>query len=134
MRFLMMVKAGPEYEAGLPPSLQLLAGMAELATEMAQRGHLLACEGLQPTSQGTRIALTRGKLAVTDGPFAETKEVIGGFAIMKAESKDEALGLARRFLDVHQQAGVDSCEVELRPLVDPENCASVGIPAGSSSS
>lgn len=121
MRFLMMVKADQDYEAGRPPSPKLMAGMAQLTTEMTKNGTLLSCEGLQPTSQGTRIALTRGKLAVTDGPFAETKEVIGGFAIVQAESKEEAVGLARQFLDVHKEAGIETCEMEIRPLMDAED-------------
>ncbi len=122
MRFLMLVKAGEDYEAGLPPSPELMARMGELSAEMTEAGILLSSEGLLPTSQGTRIALTRGKIAVTDGPFAETKEVIGGFAIVKAASKDEALDLASRFINVHKDSGISTCEVEVRPLMDAGQC------------
>jgi hypothetical protein len=118
MRYLMMIKATPDYEAGLPPHAAVMAGMAQLGQEMAQAGKLLLSEGLQPSSEGARLRCSDGKLTVVDGPFAETKELIGGFAILEAKSKQEAIELAKRAVDVHTKAGVD-VELEVRPLFDP---------------
>lgn len=119
MRYMMMIKATPDYEAGFPPSRELMAGMAGLTAEMMQSGVLLASDGLQPSAQGTRIKLSGGKRTVTDGPFAETKELIGGYAILKAASKSEAIALAHRVVEVHVQAGVPDVEIEIRPLFEP---------------
>jgi hypothetical protein len=118
MRFMMMIKASKEFEAGAPPNPALMAGMAKLSEEMGNAGVLLLSAGLQPSSQGTRIQCAAGKLSVLDGPFAETKELIGGFAILRAKSKQEAIELAKRCVDVHTKAGVD-IEMEIRPLFDP---------------
>lgn len=119
MRFMMMVKASKEYEAGLPPNPQLMAGMGKLNAEMAQAGVLLACDGLKPSSHGARIKYSGGKRAVTDGPFAETKELIGGFAILSAKSKAEAIEFANRAVEVHIRAGIPEVEIEIRPLFEP---------------
>jgi len=122
MRYLMMVMGDKDYETGLPPSPELITGMARLTDEMTQAGVLLAAEGLQPSSQGMRLKVTRGALAVTDGPFTETKEMIGGYAIVQASSKAEALELANRFVEVHRQAGITELDMEIRPLLDPGMC------------
>jgi hypothetical protein len=85
---------------------------------------MLASEGLKPAA--TRIRLAKGKRQVIDGPFAETKELIGGFALFEVASKEEAMALAQRFVDAHVKAGVDNFEMEIRPLYGPEdfgNCA-----------
>ena len=119
MRYMMMVKATADFEAGMPPSPKLMEGMGKLVGEMMQAGKLLAVEGLQPSSQGVRVKYARGKRLVTDGPFAETKELVGGYAILRAESKQEAIALADRMLAVHLEAGITECEVEIRPLFDP---------------
>jgi len=119
MRYMMMIKCTQDFEAGLPPNPQLMAGMAKLSEEMVQAGVLLASEGLQPTSQGMRIRYAGGTRIVTDGPFAESKELIGGFAILRAKSKEEALALANRAVDVHIDAGITELEMEIRPLFDP---------------
>ena len=122
MRYLMMVMGDKDYEAGRPPSPELITGMAKLTDEMVQAGVLLAAEGLQPTSQGMRLKVSRGAVAVTDGPFTETKELIGGYAIVQANSKAEALQLANRFVEVHRQAGITDLDMEIRPLFDPGMC------------
>lgn len=126
MRYLMMVMGDKDYEAGRPPSPELMTGMAKLTDEMVRAGVLLAAEGLQPTSQGMRLKVSRGTLAVTDGPFTETKELIGGYAIVQANSKAEALQLANRFVEVHRQAGITDLDMEIRPLFDPADC---GLPS-----
>jgi len=118
MRFLMMIKATKEYEAGAPPSPALMAGMARLTQEMMQAGVLLSAEGLQPSSKGLRIKRSGARRTVTDGPFAEAKELIGGFAILKAASREEAIALADRVITVHAEAGVPEIEIEIRPLYD----------------
>jgi hypothetical protein len=118
MRYMMMIKATRDYEAGAPPKEAVMAGMAQLSQEMAQAGVLQLSAGLQPSSQGALLRCRDGKLTVIDGPFAETKELIGGFAILEAKSKQEAIELAKRAVDVHTKAGVD-IELEVRPLSDP---------------
>ena len=97
MKFMMLVRAAE----GLPPNPALYAAIGQLAEEMAQSGRLVDMGGLAPSANGARIRLAGGKLGVTDGPFAESKEVIGGYAILRAASKDDALELGRRFMQVH---------------------------------
>ena len=118
MRYMMMVRATQDYEAGKPPSPQLLAGMGKLIEQMVASGALVACHGLLPSSQGTRLKYAGGKLTTTDGPFAETKELIGGFAILQAKSKQEAIELAKRMVNVHAEAGIPECDMEIRPLME----------------
>lgn len=122
----MMVKADQDYEAGRPPSAALMAAIGALSGEARKAGKLLASEGLKPSSAGTRIRLANGKRTVIDGPFAETKELIGGFAIFEVASKQEALDLARRFVDAHVDAGVTDLEMEMRPLYGPEDFGQCG--------
>lgn len=116
MRFMMLIKATKDYEAGLPPSPELMAGMAKLAEESAKAGTLLATGGLAPSSKGMRVRYASGKRTVTDGPFAETKELIGGYGIVEADSPAEALRMANEVVDVHVNAGVADFEIEIRPL------------------
>jgi hypothetical protein len=116
MRFMMLIKATEDYEAGVPPEPALMAGMAKLTEEGIKAGVLLASEGLEPTSRGARIRYSGGKRTVIDGPFAETKELIGGYAIVQAKSKEEAIELANRVVDVHVDAGVAEVEIEIRSL------------------
>ena len=116
MHFIMMIKATKEYEAGMPPSPELMAGMAKLTEEYVKAGAMVALGGLAPSSQGTRVRQANGKRTVTDGPFAETKELIGGYAILQADSPEEAIAMANRVLDVHAGARVAETEIEIRPL------------------
>ena len=123
MRFLMMVKGNADYENCKPPSAELMEGMGRLSAEMTQTGKLLSAEGLLPTRYGAaRVQAVGGKRSVVDGPFAEAKELIGGFAIMQAASLDEAKQLVQRMIDVHEQAGVMDVDVEIRQLADPGMC------------
>ncbi|HEY0659885.1 MAG TPA: YciI family protein [Lysobacter sp.] len=120
MRFLSMIRINEN--AGMQPSEQLMADMGKLMEEMTAAGVLLDTAGLRPTSDGVRVRLSGGKLSVKDGPFTETKEVIGGYAIIKADSKDEAIELTKRFLKVHGDEWVVECEV--RQLEEPDfGCA-----------
>jgi hypothetical protein len=117
MRFLSMIRI--DETAGQAPSEQLMADMGKLIEELTRTGQLVSTAGLRPTSDGVRVRLHRGgRLTVLDGPFTETKEVIGGYAILEAQSKAEAVELTRRFLKVH---GTDwDVECEVRPLDGPE--------------
>src|SRR3989440_6457005 len=96
MRFMIIVKATKDSEAGVMPSEQLLTEMGKYNEELAKAGVLLAGEGLQPSSKGARVKFSGSKRTVTDGPFAETKEVITGFWLWKVKSKEEAIDWVKR--------------------------------------
>ena len=117
MRFLSMIRI--DETTGQVPSEQLMADMGKLIEELTRTGQLVSTAGLRPTSEGVRVKLHRGgRLTVLDGPFTETKEVIGGYAVLEAQSKAEAVELTRRFLKVH---GTDwDVECEVRQLDGPE--------------
>jgi len=115
MRFLSMVRINEN--TGQQPSAQLMADMGKLIEELTREGKLLDTAGLTPTSDGVRVSLADGKIRVVDGPFAETKEVIGGYALLQAESKEEAIELTKRFLRVHGSEWNIECEV--RQVVEP---------------
>jgi hypothetical protein len=104
--------------SGQVPSEQLMSDMGRLMEEFTRAGRLISTAGLRPTSEGVRVRLRRGKLSTTDGPFTETKEVIGGYAIVEAASRDEAIELTQRFLKVHGDEWDIECEV--RQLDGPE--------------
>ena len=119
MRFLSMVRI--KENSGMVPSEKLMSDMGKLIEEMTKAGVLLSTAGLRPTSEGVRVRLSRGKVSTVDGPFAETKEVIGGYAILEAKSMKEAIALTERFLEVHADEWDVECEV--RPLDGEEFCA-----------
>jgi hypothetical protein len=96
MRFMMLVKASKESEAGVLPSKELLAAMGQFNEEMVKAGVMLAGEGLQASSKGARITFSGSKRTVTDGPFAETKELLAGFWMIEVKSKAEAIAWASR--------------------------------------
>jgi hypothetical protein len=100
MRFMTIVKGSEN--AGVPPQA-LFDAIDQLMAEQAKSGVFVSAGGLKPSAQGARVRITRGKLRVTDGPFAEAKEVIGGFAILNARSKDDAIGMAKQFMELHIQ-------------------------------
>jgi hypothetical protein len=118
---MMMVKADKDYERGAPPPPALLAAIGALGQEMARSGKLVQQGGLAPTSAGARLDLEDGAIRVTDGPFAEAKEIVGGFAILEADSKAEAIELGRRFLQVHADVLGKSYQtgLEIRRMFDP---------------
>jgi len=122
MRFLSMVRI---HEAsGQKPTQRLMEEMGKLVDEMTRSGALVSTAGLTPTREGKRVRSNHGKISVTDGPFTETKEVVGGYAILEAPSMKEALELTRRFLEVHGDEWNVECEV--RPLAMPEVGAAHG--------
>jgi hypothetical protein len=117
MKVMVIVKASKNSEAGAMPSQQLIAEMGRFNEELAKAGVLLAAEGLHPSSRGKRVRFAGGARIVTDGPFAETKELIAGFWIWQVQSMEEALRWMQRCPNPHHDEG----EVEIRPLFSPED-------------
>jgi hypothetical protein len=119
MRFMMIVKATQDSEAGVMPSEQLIAAMAAYHEELQKAGVLLDASGLQPSSKGWRIKYTGEKRTVIDGPFAETKEVIAGYTMIQVKSKEEALEWSKRF----PNPAIDGKEgeIEVRQLFELED-------------
>ena len=109
MRFLSMIRINEN--SGLVPSEQLMTDMGKLVEEMTREGALISTAGLRPTAEGIRVRQRGGKLTTVDGPFSETKEVVGGFAILEAGSMKEAIELTKRFLRVHGDEWNIECEV-----------------------
>jgi hypothetical protein len=122
MRFMAIVKPGKDYEAGKPPSAGLMAAMGKLSQEQQKLGVFVTGGGLQPSSQGHKLRMSGGKVTVVDGPFAETKEVIGGFAILNYASHEEAIEGARRVLQIHAEHGYTELEIELRAMMEDPTC------------
>ena len=122
MRFMAIVKASKEYEAGQPPKPELMAAMGKLAQEEQKLGIFEMGGGLLPSSQGHKVRMSGGKVTVTDGPFTEAKEVVGGFAILNYANHEEAIAGARRVMQIHAEHGITELEIELRPMMDPQNC------------
>lgn len=117
MRFMMMIKL--EEGSGPPegPSQELMTEMGKLMEEMTKAGVMLDTAGLRPTEDGTQLHWDRGKLSVVDGPFTEAKEVVGGYAIVQAKSKEEALEWGKRFAQIH---GEDwELTLEIRQIEEP---------------
>lgn len=112
MKFLSMIRV--DENSGRAPSEQLQADMGKLIEEWSRKGKLVRTAGLRPTREGFRVRSRHGEVSSTDGPFTETKEVIGGYAIIEAEDRAEALELTRRFLEIHGDEWDIECEV--RPL------------------
>jgi hypothetical protein len=112
MRYLSMIRIN-ETNPG-KPSERLMSDMGTLMEEMTREGKLIRTAGLRPTSEGFRVRWHGGQLSTVDGPFTETKEVIGGFAILEADTREEAEELTERFLRIHGDEFELECEV--RPL------------------
>jgi hypothetical protein len=96
MRFMVLVPASPETEAGVLPDEKLFADMGKFNEELVKAGVMLAGEGLHPSSKGARIKFSGGKTTVIDGPFTESKELIAGFWLIQAKSKEEAIAWMKR--------------------------------------
>ncbi len=114
MRFMVIVKADKDSEAGIMPSKQLLTDMGKFNEELANAGVMLAGEGLHPSSKGARVKFSSGQKSVIDGPFAETKELVAGFWLWKCESLDEATQWLKR-------APFEETEVEIRQVFEAED-------------
>jgi hypothetical protein len=114
MRFMVLVKATPESEAGEMPSTEMLAEMGKYNEELAKAGVMLAGEGLHPSSKGARVRFSGSERTVIDGPFTETKELIAGFWLWQVKSKEEALEWLKR-------APFKEGEVELRQVFEADD-------------
>jgi hypothetical protein len=116
MRFMIMVKSA---ESAGPPPQALMAALAQLGEEATRAGAMVETGGLLPSALGARVRLSAGKLSVTDGPFAETKELIGGYAVYDVKSKQEAIEWTSRFIQLHKDhwPGWEG-EAEIRQIFD----------------
>jgi hypothetical protein len=119
MRFMIIVKATKDSEAGVMPEEKLLAAMAAYHEELAKAGVLLDGSGLKPSSEGWRIKYSGGKRTVTDGPFTETKELIAGYTLIQVKSREEAMEWTRRF--PNPAIGGKDGEIEVRQLFELED-------------
>jgi hypothetical protein len=111
MRFLCLFKAAKA--EGTPPTQEEMTRMGKLIEESFKSGTLLATEGCLPSALGSRVRMTNGNFKVTDGPFTESKEIVGGFALIQAKSKEDAIEFAKKFMKVAGDG-----EVELRQVYD----------------
>ena len=118
MRFMVLVKATKQSEAGIMPSEKLLAEMGKFNEELVKAGVMLAGEGLQPSSKGARVKFSGEKRTVIDGPFTEAKELIAGFSIIRANSLEEAIEWVKRAPNLSSNG---ETEVEIRKLMDVED-------------
>jgi hypothetical protein len=115
MRVMVIVKANEESEAGIMPSQEMLAAMGNFNEELVKAGIMLDGEGLHPSSKGKRIKFSGGNRVVTDGPFAETRELIAGYWVWKVKSMEEAVDWLKR-------APFDGgAEIEIRPVFEAED-------------
>ena len=121
MKFMMIVKHSEKQD---PPPKELMDAIAILAQEGVEAGTMLGNGGLGPTAQGARVRLSGGRVTVTDGPFIEAKEVIGGYAQFELKSKEEAIESAVRFMELHKKywPGWEG-ETEVRQMFEPEDFA-----------
>ena len=117
MQFLMLIRIadGADYENGKPMPEELNVAMGALMEQWTKEGAMVSAAGLKPPSQGSRVRLSGGKVMVTDGPFTETKEVVGGFFLLEAKDRATAVSMTQRFVEIHQRVlGADfllECEV-----------------------
>jgi hypothetical protein len=127
MRFLMLVKHG---ENPGPPPKEFLDAMAKLGEDAAKSGTMLQSGGLSPIAKSTRVRLSRGQVTAIDGPFTESKEVVGGFAMFELKSKEDALEGAMQFMELHKKywPGWEG-ETEIRQVLGPEAFDPNHIPA-----
>jgi hypothetical protein len=103
MRYMMIVKGDENLDRAGPPPMELMEAIGKLGEEAAKSGKMVSMGGLRHTSEGARVRLKGGKLITTDGPFTESKEVLGGFTIMNLASKEEAIKEAEKFMDLHRK-------------------------------
>ncbi len=117
MKFMILVKASNASEAGEMPSTELLTAMGNFNEELVKAGVMLAGEGLQPTSKGARVRFSGKARTVTDGPFAETKELIAGYWIWQVRSLEEAIAWVKRCPNPHDE----DCDIEIRQVFEAED-------------
>jgi hypothetical protein len=119
MRFMMMVRANKDTEAGVMPDEKLISAMMKYNEELTKAGVLLDLSGLQPSSKGARIKFSGGKRTVVDGPFTEAKELIAGYWLIQVKSREEAIEWAKRCPNPHGEG--NEGEIELRQLFELED-------------
>ena len=119
MRVMVIIKANKDSEAGVMPSEKLLTDMGNFNEELVKAGVMLAGEGLHPSSKGKRVKFSGGQRIVTDGPFAETRELIAGFWLWKVNSIDEAVEWVKRIPS--EPGDPSSGEIEIRPVFEAED-------------
>ena len=124
MKVMVIVKASKASEAGQMPSEQLLNEMGKFNEELVKAGIMLAGEGLQPSSKGTRVRFSGKSRTAIDGPFAETKELIAGFWVWKVSSLQEAIDWVKRCPNPHEE----ECDIEIRPLFEIEDFGDAATP------
>ena len=122
MRVMVIIKANKDSEAGVMPSQKLLTDMGNFNEELVKAGIMLAGEGLHPSSKGKRVRFSGGQRIVTDGPFAETKELIAGFWLWKVNSMDEAVEWVKRIpFDPDSAPPESESEIEIRQVFEAED-------------
>jgi len=120
MRVMVIIKANAESEAGIMPSEKVLADMGKFNEELVNAGIMLEGEGLHPTSKAKRVKFSQGKRLVTDGPFAETRELIAGYWIWKVKSIDEAVEWVKR-IPFDDDAPMSDEEIDIRPIFEADD-------------
>lgn len=120
MRVMVIIKANQDSEAGVMPSEKILTEMGNFNEELVKAGVMLAGEGLHPSSKGKRVKFSGGKRIVTDGPFAETKELIAGFWLWKVNSIEEAVEWVKR-VPFDEESALSDAEIEIRPVFETED-------------
>jgi hypothetical protein len=119
MKYLTFIRHSESYREGQPPAA-LMEAMGKFVEKSIRDGTLVDTGGLLPSKDGVRLRLAKGKITVTDGPFSESKEVIGGWAILRTDSKAEAVRVATEFMDLHRKYWPEfEGEAEVRPMFDP---------------
>ena len=119
MKYLTFIRHSESHRSSGPPAA-LLEAMGKFVAKSLQEGRLVDTGGLAPSKDGVRIRLAQGKISVTDGPFTESKEVIGGWAILKADSRAEAIRIATEFMELHRKYWPEfEGESEVRPMLEP---------------
>jgi len=124
MRVMVIVKANENSEAGVMPDPELFVAMGKYNEELVKAGILLAADGLQPSSRGVRVHFSGSKRTVTDGPFAETKELVAGYWLWQVRSMEEAIEWVRRCPNPH----VGDSDIEIRPVFSEEDFAAIVPP------
>ena len=119
MKYLTFIRHSESYRESAPPQA-LMEAMGRFVQQSLKDGTLVDTGGLLPSKDGARVRLARGKITVTDGPFTETKEVIGGWAILRVDSRAEAIRIATEFMELHREYWPEfEGESEVRPMFDP---------------
>jgi hypothetical protein len=119
MRYLTFIRHAESYRDAGPPQA-LMTAMGEFVQRSLKSGVLVDTGGLMPSKDASRVRLAQGRITVTDGPFTETKEVIGGWAILETQTRAEAIRITREFMELHREHWPEfEGESEVRPMFDP---------------